>query len=277
MIFFSARENFWETDDFCMDKDDAIAEVDLESGETNKVSKNKILAQLKDKKVLILVHGYNCERHEVIAAYLSISKYHHYIWQQYDKIIGYAWPGGDREWEYFSAKRRSKKSGKRFKSLLQELLTTSSEVGVMGHSMGCRVTLKAVDLLQEELFPKKAKLELFLTAAAIDNDTLEKGERYYEATLLADSTYVFYSKKDDVLSVACKLTQLDNAMGMTGPENPEDTLNTVKIIDCVRVVKRHGDYKRCMPLFEYLKKEDNGTSAPKKIKLSHKKLEWTMK
>jgi pimeloyl-ACP methyl ester carboxylesterase len=47
---------------------------------------------------------------------------------------------------------------------------------VMGHSMGCRVSLLA---LQGKLLLPKMIRNIYLTAAAVDNESIEKDEEYY--------------------------------------------------------------------------------------------------
>lgn len=264
MIIFSARNNFWNSDNLSLEIEDAVSEVDLETGQKkDDVTKNDVFSSIENKKVLILVHGYNSEKEEVIGAYSLIEKHHNKIWKKYDQIIGYIWPGGNYELDYFSAKNRSGAVSHRFKVLLKEMLTHCNEVGIMGHSLGCRVLLKAVDILKESGYSKTANMELYLTAAAVDNESLEKGERYFEATEMADMTYVFHSKNDPVLSFAYRLVEWDRALGLSGPENPAETLNVVKVVNCKKRVKKHGDYKRCEPLFEYLTKELSGSPSDK--------------
>src|SRR5271163_1739228 len=65
---------------------------------------------IKGKRVLLLVHGYNNNAQEALTTYhlidANLSAFmneHHSL--SYDYVIGYLWPGYHESWEYFEAKQ----------------------------------------------------------------------------------------------------------------------------------------------------------------------------
>ena len=71
----------------------------------------------------------------------------------------------------------------------------------------------------------------FMMAAAVDNESVESGERYFEATSYADNTYVVHSKNDGTLSGGYRVLEWDRALGHSGPENVDDIDNRTKVIN----------------------------------------------
>ena len=81
-------------------------------------------------------------------------------------------------------------------------------------------------------------------ASAVDNESVEKGERYYSASQRCSSFYVFHSKNDPVLRIWYRLgdfLDFDTALGYSGPEDPRaimDRSRNVTVINCKDVVSR---------------------------------------
>ncbi|MBF0165123.1 MAG: alpha/beta hydrolase [Magnetococcales bacterium] len=200
----------------------------------------------KGDKVLVLVHGYNNDFQEVMSAYdLLENKFNTICPGRYDRIIGFIWPGGDHKLEYFSARRRCPESSLAFEELITSLKALNCSVGVSAHSMGCRVILGALDRmasLSSALLPDN--MEIFVSAAAVDNEKLEPNEDYYKLTGVQKPIYVFHSKNDPVLKMAYTLAQMDLALGLTGPENPGAIRSSVAVVNCKKVIFDHGEYKQ---------------------------------
>lgn len=211
----------------------------------------------------MLIHGYNNEPDDVMRAYSIIERNTNTIIKHFDVIVGYSWPGGDDALDYFSAKNRAAAVTNRCKSLLQDTMSKCTELGVMSHSMGCRISLMAFERLQTESHPKTVPTWQYLMAAAVDNESIETGERYYDATLYDDVSYVFHSKHDSVLSKAYRLAEWDRALGYSGPESVADIHGTTKIVNCKKVIRSHGDYKRTAQIYEYIRDELEGNSRAK--------------
>lgn len=268
MKIISAREGFW-SDDALANKD-AIRAVDLVGDKPSKIiEEDKFFEGIKGKRILIIIHGYNNGKEDVHSAYALIEKNvkkHVKGDGSYDEVIGYIWPGGETAINYYSAKSRANKLGRRVGLLFQRMFDNDVTVDVMGHSMGSRVILKALDTRAE-----KVVQNVFLLASAVDNECLEKTEKFYPATKRCSNAFVFHTKHDTTLSIFYRGAELDNALGLTGPENPEDIIShsspskastpSVYVINCKNKIKRHGDYKREKLLYTYISQFISGSPA----------------
>lgn len=216
------------------------------------------------KKILVLVHGYNNEFEDVIRAYDMIDGHtKKHMRSKYDLVIGYTWPGGDDRFDYFAAKTRAGALAPRFAENLRQLHTAATRpaaMDVMTHSMGARLTLEALKVL-----PTRAVVRnLFLTAAAVDNESIEKGEEYFTANGRAGQSFVFHSKNDGVLKYAYNVAEWDRALGLHGPEDPADIIRNAKrtlVINCKRKIKGHGDYKQQEDVYRFLNRNVEGVTA----------------
>lgn len=260
MYLISSRKNFWENN-IISEPTDRVGEVNLDTMDMKPRTMANYESLITDKKVLLLCHGYNNEPEDVIRAYQIIENNQLAHLGYFDVVVGYTWPGGDDWTDYRAAKNRASAVAGRFAKLLQITIPKCPALGVMSHSMGCRISLIAHELLHNRGIAKCNKLWQFLMAAAVDNESVEAGERYFDATLYDDNTYVFHSKKDEVL-LSYVLIEWDRALGYSGPENVADIHSTTKIVNCKHVVKSHGDYKRTQQVYNYIRNEMTGVPAP---------------
>lgn len=267
MIMISARNDFWSSTE--LSDTDEIREVNLNDDSLgDSVDKDEFMKKLDDKKVLLLVHGYNNEEDDVVRAYNIIESNVNSLLRTgngtpiYDIVIGYTWPGGNDSLDYFAAKRRASAVSPRVNRWIDAMKRKGATIDIMGHSMGCRVSLLA---LQGKLLLPKMVRNMFLTAAAVNNESIEKGEEYFTSSSACEKVYVFHSKKDDVLNISYRTAELGEALGYSGPENPADIIESspnVKVINCKNVVFQHGSYKNCAGMYSYIKAEFGATPAP---------------
>lgn len=141
MILISSREKFWEADHLA--DEDQIRDVpsldDFSLGDVK--SEQWLQGELKNKTILILIHGYNSEADDTIRAYKMIeSKAKRLHNNHYDHVLGYLWPGGNNFWNYKAAKDRSSAVGFRVLYWLKLVSSFGTTVDIMTHSMGGRVT-----------------------------------------------------------------------------------------------------------------------------------------
>lgn len=260
MLMISARKDFWSSTE--LSDADEIRQVNLKDDSLgDPISKDQLPGLVDDKKVLVLIHGYNNEEDDVCRAYDIIEGNVTSLLRNddgspiYDLIIGYTWPGGDDGLDYFAAKKRASAVSPRVNRWIDALRRAGASIDVMGHSMGCRVSLLA---LQGKLLMPQMVRNLYLTAAAVDNESVEKGEEYSESAAACQKLYVFHSKNDTVLNVSYRTAELDEALGYSGPEDPADIIENspnVKVINCKNVVFKHGGYKSCAGMYAYIKGE----------------------
>jgi len=267
MLMISARKDFWSSTE--LSDADEIRDVNLNDDLLGTpIANNVFLQQINGNKILLLIHGYNNEEDDVVRAYNIIEGNVDSLLRRddgtplYDLIVGYTWPGGDDGLDYFAAKRRASAVAPRVYRLLEALRRNGATIDIMGHSIGCRVSLSA---LQGRLYLPDMIRNLYLTAAAVDNESIEKDEEYWSSVSACRNLFVFHSKNDDVLNVSYRVAELDEALGYSGPENPADIIQNaphVKVINCKNVVFKHGGYKNCADMYSYIKGEFGAKPAP---------------
>ena len=271
MYVISSRKKFWDDERFSKKKRDQIRKFNSKNWQNWKPMTRGVFKQsIKGKKVLLLCHGYNADAHDVMKAYRLIEAKQLRPAGYFDVVVGYTWPGGDRPWAYGDAKARVSPAAGRFVKLLQMILAECSELGVMSHSMGCKISLVAHRRLFDMGFRGKcASHWQFLMAASVDDESIEQGERYFNATQFCDATYVFHSKEDFTLAFWYRWGErisgggFDPALGWRGPENPQAISPKTKVINCKHVVKSHGGYKKTPQVHAYILNELTGvTPAP---------------
>ncbi len=259
MIIVSARKDF-NNPDVLSSSGHIFKEVDLDSDATivDISSEQNFLNRLNDKKVLFLIHGYNNEQDEVNDAYAVIEKNVNLHMQgEYDLVIGYSWPGGDRGLEWWQSKSRANAVARRLRFLLEKMSGVTSSLDLMSHSLGARVTLKA--LKQSNL--SSLIRHYYCTAAAVDNEVLEENEEFSDSLSKVEKLFVLHSCKDGVLSVIYRMAEWDNALGLFGPEDRAYILNKAKnvyVANCKKVVDSHGGYKRANSVYQYMSSSING-------------------
>jgi len=251
MIIISSRKSF-NNPDVLSDKGHQIKEIDLSNDNEvrSTVSEGDLYQELLGKRVLMLVHGYNNEQDEVYDAYSVIeNKTNDFLGNEYDFVIGYSWPGGDKGLEWWASKKRANAVARRFRFLIEGLTTNVKALDVMSHSLGARVVLKAL----KQSSRNRVLRNYYCTAPAVDNEVLEQGEEFHSSVEKSDRIYVFHSKKDGVLAGAYRVVEFDNALGLYGPEDKQYIQNKTKnifVANCKKRVDSHGAYKRCVSVLQ---------------------------
>lgn len=249
MLMISSRKKFSNSDKLTGSADDSIKEVDIHNfifGDD--VQNSTFLNKLDGKRVILLIHGYNNDIFDVMRAYAILeTKITTNLNDHYDMVVGYTWPGGDDKFEYSSAKSRTTLIGPRLSRLISRMSTVVRSLDFMTHSMGAHVIFKA---LQHQSTGKIR--HHFAMASAVDNEAIEREERYYNSSNALKYNFIFHSKNDGVLGLAYRLAEWDRALGYSGPEDPANTDDNVKIINCKRVISHHGGYKYSAEVFGFI-------------------------
>ena len=262
MIFISSRKNFWEP--IAFSTKEAIRNIDLNnaSDQGTEMSEADFTTAITGKKLLLLIHGYNNKESAIRSSYNKIENMmttHGLLGPgaTYDMIIGYAWPGGDLALSYAFAKKRAEKAAPRVQKMLLSIASNASALDINTHSLGARVALQALKGV-----PGTHIRGLYLLAPAVDDESIENGEKFYSSTQACQKAYVFHSKFDPVLQKWFVLGDFDRALGANGPEDPASIINhsaNVKIVNCKNHVKSHSGYKDEPRVYQYLLNEFTGT------------------
>ena len=100
-----------------------------------------------------------------------------------------------------------------------------------------------------------------ISRRAVDNESVEKGERYYSAAQRCQKFYVFHSKNDPVLRTWYRIGDFfdfDTALGYSGPEDPRaimDHSRNVTVINCKDIVSSHGGYRSTGQVWSFMQQE----------------------
>ena len=246
MSVISDRENFQFGD--AISEQTHIKMVDLNRIEpTKRMTVRDLLRTSTDKNVLLIIHGYNMSYSHALDQF---SLYQDSFAKKYDLIIGYLWPGGNQWWEYRHARRRTlDELPYRLLSTLSQFKAVSKNVDVLAHSMGCRLTLEMLDLARIPLVRN-----LFLTAPAVSNVSLQLGQRYHQALGNSKHVYVFHSQNDEVASYAFPIVEGERPLGLYGAKHPDLLPYNVTVIDCSHCVDTHSGYANAIFFKSYVKK-----------------------
>ena len=267
MIIISNRKDFDDADNTST-RGHRIKEIDLQTDvpKSGNITATKLISMVANKRVLLLMHGYNNEQEEVHDAYAVIErKIKHHLQNEYDLILGYSWPGGDGPLDWWAAKSRANATGRRLRYLLEKLSDAAKHIDLMSHSLGARVVLKALKDAKKQAILRN----YFCTAAAVDNECIESGEEFHASVAGTNRLFVFHSVKDGVLSTVYRTAELDNALGLCGPEDYQYIQNKTKnifVVNCKKRVKRHGGYKHSDAVYKYIKMVLNASYKPRKFK-----------
>lgn len=290
LLLMSDRDQFWETDKMAKEnvvEKSAIYRNDLKNREFGKEEPKNVRqgpsenanaevtptqlktdssrlvgvdpAQIKDKKILLVVHGFNNTAQDALESYRTVARHVESLKDVggealYDCVIGYLWPGYDSKLEYYHARRHAVKLKEKMQEHLQLLLTHAAKIDVMAHSMGNRLMFEALNMPLKKK-AKRAVNNFYSLAAAVDNESLEKNSKYFRVTENCNRIFIFHSKQDDVLEYLYALAEWDKALGFDGTENLSRLPGNVQLIDCTSFITGHSQYFASSALYSFIRNE----------------------
>ena len=216
-----------------------------------------ILQAARNKHVCVLVHGFNNPIENVARSYwdlvAGLDRPGLNGVGGYGLVVGFTWPGSRTAAGYFGAVPKAMRSAAPLRELLRALAGVSFSVDVQTHSLGARVALQAL------ADPSQVFVDnLMLTAAAVDNDLLEPGKRFFDSVSGCNRCFVYLSKKDPVLKggfwIGDVLDGIHPALGLKGPRSKAVTLEktpNVYVVDCTARVNTHGGYRKASQYYEH--------------------------
>ncbi|GAA5191157.1 alpha/beta hydrolase [Ferrimonas gelatinilytica] len=248
----SSRQGFYQPSwQSKMDRIRAVDLIDSRPTHTLLMSRETLARQIQGKHLVLLIHGYNNSYRRVCAAYQRIIDLMAQANVEHDAVVGYLWPGGDKELGYWSARSRARRISRRMGDQLAFLTAHAARVDIMAHSMGCYLALRG---LQKARLSDPAKLgNLYLMAAAVKRNRLSDARGFALPAQRARGIYIFHSKEDEVLRFAFFIAAGgEKALGYSGPK-PFDTLvSNARVIDCTAADFDHGSYSKRKVTFEFI-------------------------
>jgi len=208
---------------------------------------------VKDRHVLVLVHGYRNPLAAVASAYRKLEselRRRSMIGPgNYDDVLGFLWPGFQTIIGFFAAVPWANRSASYFRSLVTLLNSSAHTVDVQTHSLGARTALQAM------AFPNEIWIDnLMLTAPAVDDEVLEPQQEFNQSLASCRRCLVYHSSNDRVLKFAYPIGAFDKALGYEGPEHPdviEAQCPDVFVVDASAVVKSHGGYRSSTAVYAH--------------------------
>lgn len=256
MYIISSRRDFYNPDEL-MPSGHTIKEIDLsdDSDARSFSDVDEFLPTIAQRRVLMLVHGYNNEQDEIYDAYSIIEdKIRTHLNSEYDDIVGYVWPGGDAKLDWWQAKRSANGVARRFRRLVNRLSGSAESLDLMSHSLGARVILKAMKQAQSN--NGKAPIRnYYCTAASVDDEVFEPREEFHRMNDRFAQIHIFHSRRDRVLKLAYGIAEGDVALGLSGPEDRsyiQNSTNNVFVINCKKKIRKHGHYKHSDDVYSYI-------------------------
>ncbi len=251
LLVMSDRDHFWEADK--LSKETEIA-WDGMKGQPTLDAK-----QLKDKKILLVVHGFNNSAKDAMQTYRTVADHIAALRDAegdalYDLVIGYLWPGYENKLEYYSAKEHAIKLKEKMKDHLVFLTSLAAKVDVLAHSMGNRLMFEALNFPPEKN-AKKIVQHFYSIAAAIDNESIEKKQKYFHSSKNCEDVFIFHSKQDEVLEFLYTFAEWDRALGFEGVENLKKLPSNVQLIDCTAFVSGHSQYFSASNVYSFIRSE----------------------
>jgi len=172
----------------------------------------------------------------------------------YDLLVGFVWPGGAVGVSFPFARQRAGESASRFGRVLADLKSAGATIDLNTHSLGAHVAF-------EGLRDGGSVRNAWNFASAVDNESVEFEERYFQSSRRCQRFYVFHSKNDSTLRVWYRIGDLldfDTALGFSGPEDPAAIITHsphVRVVNCKDVVASHGGYRSTGQVWAYMSRE----------------------
>jgi esterase/lipase superfamily enzyme len=258
MLVVSCRKDFWSPTDFSTTNE--IRKIDLANGVGTVVQPSAFLQEVAGRRVTVLVHGYNNEELDVVKSYGTIDSQMRMLGfldgagAPYDVLVGFVWPGGAVGVSFPFARQRASESASRFARVLTDLKSAGATIDLNTHSLGAHVAF-------EGLRDVGSVRNAWNFASAVDNESVEFEERYFQSTRRCQRFYVFHSRNDSTLRVWYRIGDLpdfDTALGFSGPEDPAAIITHsphVRVVNCKDVVASHGGYRSTGQVWAYMSQE----------------------
>ncbi len=228
---------------FCEKHEDGMTEI-MSDPFLDRVRQNSV------KEIIVFVHGFNNTTEKTFEAAAKIQGRCDEIAKGDYLVIPLIWPNGGKTGivrDYYEDQDRADGSVIAFARILAKFLEWRAEhdgevgclkrVNLLAHSMGVRVAVGTLERWRErdQTLPRVFR-NVFLVAADVPNETLERGKSGYPL-VETSRTLTVYHADDDLAMRASKVANVRNRevtrrLGHTGPEEMSRTASNVFAVDC---------------------------------------------
>lgn len=181
-----------------------------------------------ESEVTFLVHGYNVNREDGRATLARLAKLLHEAGVK-GALVAVLWPGDSKMLNFASypfEARDANDSATEIARFVGRVIKKSVTLSFVSHSLGARVVMKTVQLLQG----RNPVSQICLMAAAIDDFSLAEPKNYRNAVMTAGRVVVLASENDKVLRDAYPIGDrlqsflyadelFGQALGLRGPKS----------------------------------------------------------
>jgi pimeloyl-ACP methyl ester carboxylesterase len=141
-------------------------------------------------------------------------------------VVGFSWDSNPGVFDFNDAKFIATQNGKKLAQFIIDFKSVcgNTNVRIIGHSMGARVTLNTLDSLRNRGWNGEIK-SVHVMGAAVDNEEVSKdpsdgfGLAIEDVVSSQDKFHNFYNPEDDVLSNLYWFEEADQALGEDGAES----------------------------------------------------------
>ncbi len=193
------------------------------------------LGHAAGKHVVLFVHGYNVTERESLGSGADFfGKLQASLQADGHNLDDYAyltftWPGDVGPLWFSDGQRFAQEAGVALYRLVRDAVEThgATRVTLFTHSLGAHVGLRAAAILGERRYSRRTVTRfdnVVLLAPAVENDVFERPDRqdeyhFPDAPFGMGSLHMVASRGDEVLGSAFLISEMDRALGFSGPES----------------------------------------------------------
>lgn len=202
------------------------------------ISEAELLQSVKQKKILILLHGFHQSIFDVLSFYISMEELHRkYLSVHYDVVVGIIWPGGESKFDNYRPKQNVKKAGSYLQSWIYHLTKSQCTIDVMSHGMGSLLVYHSMDLIQENFSIRN----VFSIGAGIPQEVLTNDLQIERVQHRVEKIYLFYIENEHTRT---DLSQIENQNASENEEsmNWEEELTKKKKVNLINITEKISNF-----------------------------------
>lgn len=225
------------------------------------ISKSELLLSVKQKKILILLHGFHQSVFDVLSFYISMEKLHRKtLSEYYDVVVGIIWPSGDSKFNNYQSKQNARKAGSSLQNWIYHLNKSQCTIDVMSHGMGSLLVYHSMDMMQDNFSIRN----VFSIGAGIPQEVLTNDLHIDRVHHRVENIYVFYIENEHTRTDLSQIVN-QNVSEKKEPKNWKKELTKKKKVNLINITEKISDYPGYQSLIvitEYIDKLLSGSHYP---------------